>query len=229
MSMSARIGLIVILLVAIVAAVSIVHNNNTARTTELEHNATTTPSMVFDTFITDSTVTFAYPGSRWALATSSAQRTATSYIPACSENYKYCLYYVGKDFVGTNFESAGLRVATRADLTTERLCQQTPPEGFSASTTPTNTRSGDEYATSLFTNIGDAGAGHSASGSLYRLFVRNNSSCYEFETRIGQSQFANYPAGSMQEFTKADHAALDAELQAIINTVTLQSGTRNLF
>lgn len=236
MSTSARVGLIVILIVAIMAAVAVVHNNNTARTTELEHNATTTPQTVFDKFVTDSAFTFAFPGSHWALATSTAQFRAASYIPACSEDYTYCLYYTGKDFVGTNFESAGLRVGLRSDLRTERTCQQTPPEGFTASpasggasSTPTSTRSGDEYATSLFANIGDAGAGHIAAGSLYRLFVRATTTCYEFETRIGHTQFANYPEGSIEEFTLADNALLDSELQAIVNTTTLSTGTKNLF
>src|SRR5258708_11997428 len=51
------------------------------------------------------------------------------------------------------------------------------------------------YTTSVFSPIGDAAAGHYASGALYRLYLQDSSTCYEFETRLGQTQFANYPAG----------------------------------
>ena len=79
-----------------------------------------------------------------------------------------------------------------------------------------------DYAVSEFTPVGDAGAGHYSTETLYRL--EYNGACYEFETRIGQSQFANYPSGTIQQFTDADEASLQDEIQSILNGITLLSG-----
>jgi hypothetical protein len=75
---------------------------------------------------------------------------------------------------------------------------------------------------SEFTPLGGAVAGHYSTGTLYRL--EYNGACYEFETRIGQSQFANYPSGTIQQFSDTDQANLQAEIVGILNGVTLSSG-----
>ncbi len=176
----------------------------------------------------DGTITFAKPAD-FGLATNKAQVLVHSYIPPCSEGFTYCLYYNGGDYKGTNFESAGVRIQKRADLSTERTCLNTPPSGFDAKTVPTSQRSADAYSSSVFGNVGDAGAGHMAQGSLYRLYVRSNSTCYEFETRVGQTQFANYPAGTIQEFTSSDQAAIQAKLLNFVQSIAIPSGEKNLF
>jgi hypothetical protein len=168
----------------------------------------------------DGTIEFDVP-SDFGMATNPQQILVSAYIPPCNSDFSYCLYYNGTEYQNTNFETAGLRIAKRTDITTERTCLDTPPEGFSASTTPSQTGSADAYATSVFGNVGDAGAGHVAEGKLYRLFVRANSSCYEFETRIGNTQFSNYPAGSIEEFTASDRADVGNKLNAILHSVTL--------
>jgi hypothetical protein len=233
MSTSARIGLVIVIIVAIVAGIAVINNKNSVPPVVQNQGAATTTQTTadttFDKTISDGTITAGYDSSRWGLATNKEQILVTSYIPACDETFSYCLYYSGKEYAGTNFESAGLRIAKRADLSNERLCLQTPPEGFSASVKPTATHSANEYASSVFSNVGDAGAGHTASGSLYRLFVRSTSTCYDFQTRIGQTQFANYPAGTIKEFTPANKAAIEAELQKILNDISLPSGAKNLF
>ncbi|HEY5220578.1 MAG TPA: hypothetical protein VIJ29_00290, partial [Candidatus Paceibacterota bacterium] len=84
-----------------------------------------------------------------------------------------------------------------------------------------------DYSVSEFTPLGDAGAGHYSTGTLYRL--EYNGACYEFETRIGQTQFANYPSGTIQQFTSADEAVLQTEIQNILNGITLPSGETIVF
>ena len=173
----------------------------------------------------DGTIQFTTPN-EFGLAVTPQQVLVKSYIPPCEDGFTYCLYYSGSAYKGTNFESAGLSVKKRADLSSERLCLGTPPDGFDASTKPAANSTGSGYSTSVFTNIGDAAAGHTASGSLYRLFVRSNSSCYEFLARVGQTQFANYPAGSIQEFTAADKNAMQQILLGVLGSITLTSGEK---
>jgi len=170
--------------------------------------------------ISDGIITLVYSTADFGLATSSQQVATRSYIPPCDANFNYCLYYIGTAYQGTNFDSAGIRIEKRADLTTQTTCLTAPPTGFQ-SFTPTSTITGD-YAVSEFTPLGDAGAGHYSTGILYRL--EYNGACYEFETRIGQSQFANYPSGTIQPFTTADETSLQAEIVGILNGITLSSG-----
>ncbi len=166
-----------------------------------------------------------YPSSTYGLAVTKAQLPTTSYIPPCNESFAYCFYRVGEEYKGTNFESAGLRVAKRTDLTTERLCLNTPPEGFDASTEPSSTMTANAYSTSVFKDVGDAAAGHYAAGSLYRVYLRDTKVCTEFETRIGETQYANYPAGSIKEFTAAERTAVFAELAKLLTSVTIASSS----
>lgn len=172
----------------------------------------------------DGTISFTTP-SDFGLATNQQQVLVRSYIPPCDADFIYCLYYTGIAYQGTNFDSAGIRIDKRTDLTTQSACLTTAPDGY-ANFTPTSTIAGD-YAVSEFTPLGDAGAGHYSTGTLYRLFY--NGACYEFETRIGQSQFANYPSGTIQQFTAADQSVLQSEIQNILNGVTLPSGEAVVF
>lgn len=222
--MSKLLWWIVGLLVILVIAVLVFH---TPGATAPGGTATTTPA-TFDRSISDGTITIAYPSADFGLATDPTQILVHAYIPPCDQNFNYCLYYNGGAYAGTNFESAGLRIDKRIDLTDERVCLGTPPDGYDASIAPSATTSADTYSSSVFSNLSDAGAGHYANGSLYRLFVRSDSSCYELETRVGATQYANYPAGSIQEFTAADQASVANELAAIIQNVSL-GGVKNLF
>jgi len=170
--------------------------------------------------IADGATTILYPTADFSVATSTPQMTVHSYIPPCDPDFDYCVYYIGTAYHGTNFDSAGIRILNRTDLTTETACLTTPPTGYT-NFTPTST-TGSDYSVSEFAPLGDAGAGHFAKDVLYR--VEYNGACYEFETRIGQSQFANYPAGSIQEFTIADQTNLQAEMQMILANTTLPGG-----
>lgn len=183
-----------------------------------------------DQTISDGTITFAVPSKTFGLAVNTDQILVHSYIPPCSEGFNYCLYYKGSDYTGTNFESAGLRIKKRTDLLGEPACLETPPEGFDPKIMPNFFHSDAEYSSSVFSNVGDAAAGHYAVGSLYRLYVvGKTASCYEFETRVGQTQFSNYPAGAIKEFTDSDLKKVQANLKAILDAVALPSGKNNLF
>lgn len=167
-------------------------------------------------------VSLKYSPNDFNLATTADQLLVRSYIPPCDPGFDYCFYYHGNSFAGTNFESAGLRIRRRNDLAAERLCLTTPPPGYT-NARPSASSSAELYSASVF-SIENAGAGHVASGDLYRLFVRAHSSCYEFETRVGNSQFANYPSGTVKEFTTADRQTLEHALSGILESATIAPG-----
>jgi hypothetical protein len=212
---------IIILLIAVLGTWSLRGSNpknevpgNQATSTEKGENAP------YDQSISDGTITVYYPSSDFGLAVTKEQVLVTSYIPPCDEGFDYCLYYVGNAFKGTNFESAGLRIQKRPDLTAETQCLNTQPSGYSGLVPATFSSS--DYATSAFSPVGGAGAGHFASGSLYRLYY--NRGCWEFETRVGQSQFLNYPSGTIREFTASDEQSLISRLRQILSGVRIPSG-----
>ncbi|MBU6323165.1 hypothetical protein KGQ55_00570 [Patescibacteria group bacterium] len=188
------------------------------RKTATPASPTTTPEGAYggQTVTTPGGITFAYGGS-YGLAVTEDQVLTKAYIPPCDPGFDYCLYRTGEAYANTNFESAGLRIEERKDLTTESACLSTPPAGYADFTPTIQTHS--DYSTSVFSPLGDAGAGHYAQGALYRLYF--GTTCYEFETRIGQTQFANYPPGAIQEFTKDDLAAVSAELAGMLDSVTI--------
>ena len=161
-------------------------------------------------------ISFGYP-KEFGLAVTQEQILVTAYIPPCSEGFDYCLYYNAHAYDGTNFESAGVRVKRRADLNGVTTCLTKSPEGYDT-LTPTLTVLGPP-SVSRFSPLGDAGAGHYAEGILYRLW--DDSTCFEFETRIGASQYANYAEGSIEEFTDGDRDAVEHLMRQILNSVTL--------
>ncbi|HVW66256.1 MAG TPA: hypothetical protein VHA78_00830 [Candidatus Peribacteraceae bacterium] len=174
--------------------------------------------------VSDNTISFSVP-SDFALAVQGEAIQKPSYIPPCNDGFTYCLYYTGNQYQGTNFESAGLSIVKRTDLTTKNTCLTRQPDGYT-SITPV-THEGTTYATSVFAPLGDAAMGHYAQDQLYRLSV--GSSCYEFRTRIGSTQFANYPPGTIKEFSTSDEATLQASLDSILHGITLKDGTSLTF
>ncbi len=171
--------------------------------------------------ISDGTITFTIPNN-FALAVSEQQILVRSYIPPCDPDFIYCLYYNGTAYQRTNFDGAGIRIERRTDLASSNTCLNTPPVGYS-NFTPTSTTAAD-YLVSEFTPLGDAGMGHYAAGTLYRVWYTGNDRCYEFETRIGQSQFSNYPSGTIQQFTAADQSGLQSQIRDFLNSITLPGG-----
>lgn len=188
-------------------------------------------NIAIDTFVThdrttsDGTITFGYSSSTFGLAASGEQVPVHSYIPPCASNFTYCLYFHSDIYKGTNFESAGLRVQKRNDLMTLRACTDTPPEGHTEFTP--RIKKSSQYTTSTFLPLGDGAAGHYASGALYRLSYNNV--CYEFETRIGMSQYANYPEGTIKKFTDEDQKEVNSQLLNVLESITLPRGEKVLF
>lgn len=174
--------------------------------------------------VSDGTITFSVP-SEFGIAVKPEQLVITSYIPPCEEGFGYCLYYNDTNYDDTNFESAGIGIVKRTDLVTGTACLNTQPSGY------TNLqpviRDSENYTTSVFAPLGDAAMGHSTEDRVYRLALNN--ACYEFRTRIGQTQIANYPEGSIEEFTASDKAAVQTALSALLETVTITNGEAILF
>ncbi len=237
MKKSTVIGIIVVIIIVILLGWWI-YATNTGPSTSTTTTGTGTTGMTtstpggpnFDQQISDGTISFSYPSSLFALATTPQQILVSSYIPPCNGNFNYCLYYSNTStYAGTNFETAGIRIDKRTDLTTESQCLNTAPDGFTGATS-TVIASSSAYTLAEFPNVGGAAAGHFANGQLYRLSYPTpaNSatgiSCYEFETRVGQSDYLNYPSGSIQQFTTADQAIVQAQLQSILATVKLSDG-----
>jgi hypothetical protein len=179
-----------------------------------------TASSTPQTTTTPQGVTFSFPDA-FALATGNEPIMVHSYIPPCDQGYDYCIYKNDQEFAGTNFESAGLSITAKPALTTQAACLNTPPQGYASTISPSDTSSGAGYAASVFANLGNAAAGHEAVDSYYRLYQTSNGDCTELDLRVAQSDYGNYPAGQIQEFTAADQQQVLSELGSILSGMTL--------
>ncbi len=175
--------------------------------------------------VSDDVIAFTYDPAQFGLAVAPEQLLVSSYIPACDQGFGYCLYYNAKQYEGTNFESAGLGIVKRPNLADKQACLNAQPEGYD-DLQPV-VRESEGYATSMFAPLGDAGAGHYAHDRLYRLST--GASCYEFRTRIGATQFGNFPEGKIKEFTEAKSKELQRELNEVLGRVTLKDDSAPVF
>jgi hypothetical protein len=223
-----------VVIIAVLIAVAFLITRRTVNAPTVTNNtpaATVTP-IPFKQTVSDGSIIFGVPDD-FGVATTKDQVLVKSYIPPCSEGFNYCLYYNGTAFSGTNFESAGVSITKRKDLDSEQACLSTLPEGYAVGSGPTPSNlvpkvlKQTDYSSSVFSPIGDAGAGHYASGAVYRLFA--NGTCHEIETRIGQTQFANYPPGAIKQFTPADFQAMTARLGEIVDNIHLMNGEKAIF
>jgi hypothetical protein len=178
-------------------------NNGTAANTQPQ--SVTTPGGL----------TFSY-ADPYALAATPEEVQAQAVIPACDQGFQYCIYRTGTQYAGTNFESAGISINERADLSSQATCITTQPEGYTGLKPTTKSQNG--FVTGVFA-VGGAAAGSSESGAVYRAW--DGKTCHELRTRVAESQFANYPAGSKVEFTSADRQQVFVELQSILNEMTI--------
>lgn len=153
----------------------------------------------------------------FGLALNPKQILVASYIPPCSNDFEYCLYYNGTEYIDTNFGSAGIRIQKREELNTVNTCIYTPPAGYEVFK-PTRVSTTSAYTLGVY-NIGDAGMSHYATGELYRLYYKDV--CHEFETRISATQFAVYPEGTKVEFKDT---IMRAKLRSILNEMQLAGG-----
>ncbi len=163
----------------------------------------------------------------YGVAVRPEQVVVNTYIPPCDSGtpgFDYCIYRVAETYADTNFETAGVRIKERGDLTEKNSCLRALPEGYTNVSPRLGVGRG--YTTSVFTSLGDAAAGHYSNGDLYRLHF--DSTCYEFQTRIGESQFANYPKGGIKEFAEEDRRTIRRELTEILQSVTIASSSQRV-
>lgn len=153
----------------------------------------------------------------YALATTEGQVMAKAVIPPCDAGFDYCIYRNGTEYAKTNFESAGIGITQRKDLPSQASCINTQPEGYNG--LKPKTTSGNGYVIGAYSPIGGGAAGSTEGGVDYRLWY--GSTCYDLRTRVAQAQFANYPAGTKIEFTSNDRAQVFGELQAILDSMTI--------
>jgi hypothetical protein len=175
--------------------------------------------------ISDGVITLPYEPGAFSVAAAPEPITVQSYIPACNPGFAYCFYDAGAAHAGTNFLSAGLGVTKRPDLADKKACLGTQPDGYTGLVPVI--REEAAYATGAFPPVSDAAAGHYASDEVYRLSSAKG--CYEFRARVAWSQFANYPAGTVTEFTAADRTALAARLRNLLFGATFADGTPVIF
>ncbi len=172
----------------------------------------------------DGTLTFILPP-MFSLAVTQEQMMVDGVIPPCDADFDYCLYIPKALFAGTNFENAGIRIKHRTDLATRDSCIAEQPAGYTGIVPVTLEAA--VYATALFPGLGDAGAGHFSNGDLYRLFTADR--CYEFETRIGQTQIGNFNPGAVRPFTPEDEETVQAGFRAVLDSIILAGGETGLF
>jgi hypothetical protein len=63
---------------------------------------------------------------------------------------------------------------------------------------------------------GNAATGHYANDTIYRNFHAGK--CFEIRQRIAESQFQNYPTGTISEFTEQDREQLQKILDQVFST-----------
>lgn len=170
--------------------------------------------------ISDGTITITY-GSDWGLALNPSELQASSYIPPCDGVFNYCFYYNNAKYQETNFESAGMRVSEREDLTNEGLCLDTPPPGYDASTVSDAKKSADAYSVSVFADLQQGALGHYSMSTLYRLFTPAEKRCYELETRIGEGRYENFPEGTIRRFSDDERREIGQELRKLAGSTSV--------
>ncbi|MCL5006852.1 MAG: hypothetical protein M1153_01780 [Patescibacteria group bacterium] len=187
-------------------------------------NIVTSSAPAFDQSLSDGTITISYPSSEFSLAATQEQLLLLSYIPPCDQGFDYCLYYSTSTYKGTNFESAGIGILNlNKTMPSAGSCLNAPPEGYTG-LHPVATTSTPNYSVSMFSPLGNAAMGHYASDVVYRLEYKGK--CYQFDARIGETQFANYPPGAIKLFTANDYSTVKSELLDILGTLTLPGGEK---
>lgn len=165
------------------------------------------------------------PQEDFGLAVTDEQILIDSYIPPCQPGFSYCLYYLGNKYQETNFDSAGLSIRKRGDLTIKDDCLTHLPAGYSNLSSQSESHAG--YAISVFSPLGDAALGHYSNGREYRIFSANI--CYQLNASVSESQFANYPTGSVEEFSSTDREQMFGTLRSLIEDITLVQTGEKLF
>lgn len=146
----------------------------------------------------------------FGLAVNKDQILAKSYIPPCGEGFLYCLYYNGKKYENTNFESAGVGIYV-LENTAENSCFSA--EKFNGRKENFHTETISNVKFSVFSS-GNAATGHYAKDIIYQTF--QNGKCYRFVARIGTSQYQNYEPGTIEKFTPEMEDEMRSTLKEVL-------------
>jgi len=174
-------------------------------------------------------VTLHYPADL-LLATAEDEVQASSTIPPCDDGFEYCLYVPQAAYENTNFRAAGMVIRPRPDLSAPISCLLTQPSGYvglQPGLAVDQDGSGN-LSTARFGDLTDGAAGTYATSEARRLW--SGGECYDFTVRVVESQFGNYPAGSIEEFTTEDRRAVLGEFFDVLNglSVRLEGGSRGV-
>lgn len=151
----------------------------------------------------------------FGLAIREKQILVKSVIPPCGEGFDYCLYYNGKKYKNTNFETAGIGFYSIESESLENCLDQ---YNGSKENLHTETINGKKFT--VFSS-GNAATGHYAKDVVYQTF--QNGKCYKFVARIGVSQFQNYEPGTIEKFDREMEDEVRSELRKIIRKVEFQN------
>lgn len=210
--------IIVVLFLGIFSVVnSLFHKNTTDEVSDPNAYNPITNTIVQTDF-------FSFSHAGYGLATTPDEIVKKSYIPACSTPFDYCIYYNMDNYGDTNFEAAGIRISKMPQLDSMDLCLNTPPEGYS-DIVP-NIYDNTDHLISTYSPIEEGAAGHYSTGKIYRLAY--GGSCFEFETRVAETQFANYPEGTKVEFSAEKKKEVIDSLNNILDMVRLNGREENI-
>ncbi len=166
-------------------------------------------------------VTLHYPAGM-SLATAEDEVRASSTIPPCDDGFEYCLYVPQTSYENTNFRVAGMAIRPRPELGAPISCLLTQPPGF-VGLQPglaVDQDGSGSLSTARFGDLTDGAAGTYATGEARRLWA--GGACYDFTVRVVESQFGNYPAGSIEEFTDADRRAVLGEFLDVLDGLSVR-------
>lgn len=212
--------MIVIIILLVIGGLLALNRKQTTSPEPTENNSGNEQTNTFPNTAKNSELGYSlsYPDSFTELTTADKDDlNSLGYIPPCSEDYTTCLYYSGNEFKGTNFDSAGLSIHVITDATKD-TCEAYTGSFTLPDTTITTEKAGG--VTLFVAKSGDAGAGHVAEETLYRTY--HNNTCLEAVARTGYTQFGNYPAGSIEEFTDTDKKQLENIMKDMTHTLSFQ-------
>lgn len=186
---------------------------------------------LFDQSIEDSVIKVEYSTKDFGLAINPSQiLLETEFLPCdttLETGFDYCLYYLGDEVEGGDFESAGMRIKKRPDLSSENTCLNTSPRRFEANLVPNTLKPQENVSTSVFSGLSDSGAGYVSTASLYRLFDKESKACYEFETKVIHK--SDDPEDPISSRVQEDRDKLKAIFDSVLDRVLIAGDFGDVF
>ena len=140
------------------------------------------------------------------------RRSCASYIPVCDEDRIACLAYPADEYRGYNFEAAAFSVIALPGVTTELKCL-TNVDRNTCRPPRSEAHNSVTFGTA---ECYEGGLGHHLNRQIYRTF--HAGACYQLSVNIAESAFANFPAGTIKEFSRADRQNVEQLLHTPVVT-----------